>query len=444
MTPFCRLLATVLVSGALGCQGPTAAPDSGPPPGAAPPLDERPSALQPPAPAPPAPSRVDDDPNAEAPSRPPTTAEAAVAKPEPPLATFEAGRFDAAPADLPLGLLNRFLTDRLKAANAARLSELWGRRLESLPFAAELTREEVEDTRPTFVAYRDDASGRGASKLSVQWGFLDDALFEVRLDFAKRAPKLERQLETLFTRPPDVTVTLRDGARRATWHDGGLSVAFEGRRGHGSLLLADRARLERFERRLAEVDAAERLVWGSLEFFTHRQRRSLAAAREANRRAAELAPRFGDAWVNLCHVEYDAGELDQARGHCERALGVTGEASVRGEASYYLGLIALAEGDRQGGLELMRKAMVDVPRAWGIFGDLKRRVAALDGRVTDAILERAVYDYWCASFRDGSRELRIPLEFGFVDYEALSARADDELVDVDGQRENARQRCEPR
>jgi hypothetical protein len=378
------------------------------------------------------------------PSEPPSAevvGTVAAPEPEPPLTVYPAPVHDG-PQDLVPAPLQKYAAKRLAEVGVPTLSSLWGKSSQELSFLAGVDSEEVEDTRPWQTLFEDRTGvGEGWRQLKATWSFIDGELFMLRLDFRDRAQKLVEKTQATLGGNPVATLSLRDRTVFRIWHDNGLVVGVEELKGKYALVVADRGRFERHQRRLEGVNEAERLVWASLDQFYSRTPGSVGVALDGNVRAAELVPGFGDAWSNACHAAYQLGQLDDAQAHCAKALEVTKEPSVRGEASYYQGLLSIAHGDKEGGLRLLRRANAEVPRAWGISSDIRLRIAGLEGKATEEVLERAVYDYWCAGHRDGDRQRRVPSEFGFTDYEALRAAADDELVDVEGLQTKAEQKC---
>ena len=368
-------------------------------------------------------------------------AEAPEERPLPPLKDYPPSKYDD-PSSLPLEPLTAFVFLQLKSIGAVKLSEIWGKKPSDLAFLTPSMFNEVEDTRPWLKVYEQPTGLKARGKeLYLLWGFVQDELFLLRLRFRSKVKGLDTKLIGFFGRQPDRRSESRSGVTLMVWEHDGLEITVREKGKAFALTLADRARAERFRFLLEPVDEAERLVYKSMAYFYDRAERDVEAALRVNQQAAKAVPGFGDAWVNICHAQIEKGEQEEAITSCKKALEVTGEDSVRGEASYYLGLVDLYQGRKSEGVSKLKEAKRLIPKDWVIASDVRMRLSALNGNKNDRVLGRAVFDYYCNELRDGNREARIPEEFGFEDWEALSQAAEEELVDLVGLHEKAKKRC---
>ena len=366
------------------------------------------------------------------PSPPPTAAPTPTAAPQP---AFARSKRDS-PSALPKHPLAKALAKRLVGMQASGFAALWGKASGDLDFLKPKHKKEVEDTRPWQVTWE----VKEGKKLSIQWTFADGKLYQLRLRFGKKVKTLEKRFAALLGRPADRTGEDRSGVSEFTWDDDDLVITVRRKGRSYALTIADRATTERVAERLAKIGEAERLVYGSMTDF-YSKGRSLAAAMRKNERASTLVTNFGDAWVNQCHVRYDQGRLQEAATLCEKAISVTGESSVRGEAHFYLGLIAVVGGERGKGKRLLEQAIAEVPPTWELPREARRRLRSMAGKRDAKVMKGAAYDHFCYELRDGSRAQRLYQEYGFNSGGDLVRAADAAGVDTVGVRDSAVRRC---
>jgi tetratricopeptide (TPR) repeat protein len=142
------------------------------------------------------------------------------------------------------------------------------------------------------------------------------------------------------------------------------------------------------------------------------------------------------------------GKSDRATTACEKSIQVTIEDSVKGEANYYLGLIAAQEKDIEAAVEHLQTAGELLPDSWTI---LKKavgfRVPALSEECGVKCLKEAYFEYQCAYAVSnccgdqcgGSAEARdpasiryrlIPVEYGFGSVKYLNRAVKKKRIDI--------------
>ena len=360
------------------------------------------------------------------------------------LKPYPASRWDAFGA-LPAHPLAEWLATAGAAAGTTSFGALWGRAPNDLPFLVGKLPREVEDTRRWRLSYElQTGKKHKRKKLFVRFAFIDGGLYEVRFRFRKQAKKLGRVFQAALGREPDSTAVDPNGVRERTWLEGALAVTLRDKRGAFALSISDRARLEHATRRLADGKPAERTVADSVRSYYSRKHRALSLLHD-NRRVTERHPEYGDAWVNQCHALYDLGRFEEAEARCSRALVVTGENSVRGEAKYFLGLlVATRTGNLSHAAQLLAEALALIPSGWAIRRHARHRLSSLRGKHTKKGLSHAIEQTACYQQRDGRRGYQIPTEFGFGGLRFLESAAARLGVDVAGLQAKGADRCRKR
>ena len=333
---------------------------------------------------------------------------------------------------LPVASLPKGLRGTVQALGISTWAQLWSRTPVQL---AGTKRLNGRDTRPWMSRYTaDDAT----------FFVRDGRVYQVLLALGRDKVGFAAALAAVLGRVADRAAAPSASAVENVWFDGDLVVVIRRDKKKSLVTIADRAAWERAEADYAKVAEGQRLISESVNHLRGAGA-DLHLVIRLNEQALAVNDRFGHAWVNICHMRYDLGQLDLAREACRKTLEVTIDETARGEALYYQALLALAAGDRTEALRLLEEAKPLIPSGWRNGKDVSSRLAVLRGRGSKGHFKTAVNRLGCMQGRGlGRRAEFIPSEYGYRSAYALESAASAAGVDVPAVMAKAAKKCRAR
>ena len=359
------------------------------------------------------------------------------------LAKHPASKFNDL-AQHPMHALTQHLQLKLLSVKATKLSDLWGKKPSELPgLFTPMDQLEVEDLRPRLKAYEVETGikDKKRKKLLIRWWFIDDQLYSIRLRLRTKAKKLFKKYTTAAVRGPDRVGKDRQKVEDRFWVDGNIMIGVHKKYKNWALSFSDRARGEIAHQLTERLLETERNVERSHYLFKGRKT-DLGEVISLTTMAVQEYPMYGDAWVNLCHAQYDMGNLHEASKSCSKAIEVTREKTVKGKARYHLGLIELVKSNKAAGMLLLEQAMQGLTKNGYYWVQAKARRWSNQGKRGKYTMKKAYYEDQCYSSRgEGARFTQIPREFGFRNARSLRKRAMKVLDDPIEIQRKAAKRC---